>query len=78
MKCHGKYQRAICVFSVRDLPNLDRSRHMFANKFQKDNHPLAYDCMERRVFRKVFSEDNGNRPLDEKYYKQLDYVCNHI
>ena len=51
---------------------------MFANKFHMDYQPLAYDCMEQRIFDNVLSETKGKSHFNDSYYKTFDFVKNHI
>ena len=77
--CHGIYQRAICLGNVRQLQQLGRSPKMFFNKFRQDYHPLAFDCMEQRIFNNVKMEAKVMPPfLNDSYYKSMDFVKNHI
>ena len=78
LPCAGKYVRGICIFSTGDLPTLDSSPCMFANKFHKDYHPLAYDCMEKRIFDNVLRETKGQSQFNDSYYKRLDFVKHHV
>ena len=77
-KCHGRYQRTICVFTRPDLPDLTSSEKMFANKFSKKDDPLAYDCLESWHLNKLKLERQGHRHFDTTYYETLDFVKQHI
>ena len=76
--CRGKYQRGICIMSVGELQTLNNDPHLFVNKFERNYHPLAYDCMEQRIFRKVLNETKGPTPFNDSFYKEMDFVKNHI
>ena len=77
-KCHGIYQRWICIFSLHDLPSLTTSEKMFANKFSKKYEPSVYDCLETWHLNKLKMEKQGHRVFNTSYYETLDFVENHI
>ena len=83
LPCPGnRYQREICLMSVRHLPLLRTTLQMFVNKFRQDFHPLAYDCMEQHIFSKVLLKvTNHSSRLDEEtegYYMSMDFVKHHL
>ena len=45
--------RQICHFGVGDLPLLASRDELFANKFDYDYQPLAYDCMEELLYNRT-------------------------
>ena len=51
---------------------------MVVNKFEKNVEPLAYDCMEQRIFLKVLNETKGISRFNGNVYRKQDYVQNHI
>ena len=79
MQCHGRFQRNICLANVGQLQQLGQSPKMFFNKFRQDYHPLAYDCMEEKIFSNIRMETQGIHPfLNDSYYKNMDFVKNHV
>ncbi|KAM7532999.1 hypothetical protein Aperf_G00000123114 [Anoplocephala perfoliata] len=56
MVCPTKYVQSICIFGVAHIPVLQKAPHLFANKFQADFEPLAYDEMENWYFDKLRQE----------------------
>lgn len=76
--CAGMWVRQICIFGVEDLPLLASRPELFANKFFSDYQPLALDCMEERYYNLTRDELLGNRKLDLDFYKNLDFVKNHV
>ena len=81
-QCYGKYVRDICIFGISDLPKLKNRTELFANKFNVDFEPLAYDCMEQNYFRKVQEEERGrgrgrNR-FNVSFYTSLAFVKHQI
>jgi hypothetical protein len=77
-ECKGKWIREICIFGIGDLPLLAQRPEMFANKFNSDFHPLAYDCMEEMHYNRTRADLLGNRVFDDARYKRLDFVKNHV
>ena len=53
ISCYGKYQRGICIFSVKDLSRLVNRHEIFANKFYLNYNPIAYQCMEEWIMKKI-------------------------
>ncbi|ESO11476.1 hypothetical protein HELRODRAFT_139499, partial [Helobdella robusta] len=51
--CKGKWVRQICNFGVGDLPLLASRDELFANKFDYEFEPLAYNCMEELLFNRT-------------------------
>ena len=76
--CRGKAVRSICIFSIPDLPYLAQRPEMFANKFNLDFHPIAYDCMEELHYNITRAEMVGDRIFDTAKYKDSDFVKHHI
>ena len=68
--CAGKYVHDICIFSLRDLPNLISRQELFANKFYRDTEPMTLDCLEEWLRLKATS----NLPFDGQYYRDLPFV----
>ena len=79
LPCAGKYVRGICVFGVGDLKELGARPEMFANKFNSDFEPLAYDCLEERLHKRTTEElVRGDVELNESFYAELDFVKHHV
>ena len=64
--------------SLGDLNAVVTSNRLFVNKFERDYHPLAYDCLEEYVFNNTIQDINGINRLNLTFYKNLDFVKNHI
>ena len=43
--CNGHYERAACVFGVRDLSLLTSLPHFFAHKFRSNFQPATLQCL---------------------------------
>ena len=69
--CFGYYLRGICVFSVRDLPTLFHRNELFANKFQVNFDPVAYQCMEELILNR--SKSNSDLENTE-FYHQMPFL----
>ena len=56
-KCHGVYQRGVCVFGVEDLGwILAEGHHLFANKFDLKSDSLALTCLGEWLFNKTIAQ----------------------
>lgn len=73
--------RSICMLGVRHVPILVRRPELFANKFVMDFQPLAYDCMEHWIIRKMINE-KISRTIDPTFdttiYRQLYCSTDHL
>ncbi|KAM7538494.1 hypothetical protein Aperf_G00000074394 [Anoplocephala perfoliata] len=56
IKCGTKYVRSVCILGNPHVPQLQRTPHLFANKFHANYHPEAYDQMEKWYFCKLRKE----------------------
>ncbi len=56
-KCKGEYRHNICLFSMEDIPELVTRKEFFANKFQLEKNPIAYQCMEDWINKKVENKE---------------------
>ncbi|KAL8586566.1 hypothetical protein ACOMHN_053919 [Nucella lapillus] len=73
--CSGRFVRHICHFGPREVAVLARSRHLVANKFTYDLHPLAWDCTEQWYFRRVRrEEETGRVDVNTEHYRRLVIV----
>ena len=70
--------RQICIFGIRDLPLLASRPELFANKFYFDFQPLTLDCMEELHYNRTRDEIDGKLRLDLGFYRDLDFVQNHV
>ncbi|KAL8594816.1 hypothetical protein ACOMHN_047533 [Nucella lapillus] len=64
--CSGRFVRFICHFGVGDLSRLVGSSKMFANKFTYNFQPLAYDCLDLWLIRKMQEEEEEEEEVKEK------------
>ena len=79
MQCEGKYVRRICIFGVGDLKLLGSRPEMFANKFNADFEPMAYDCLEELLHNRTRREvETGVVQLNETFYSNLAFVKSHV
>ncbi|CAF1138072.1 unnamed protein product, partial [Brachionus calyciflorus] len=67
-KCNGKLRHGICVFGIRDLPNLITRNEFIINKLMLNVDPIAYQCMEE------WFDDKEK----EKSTLNLDFFCDYI
>nr|CDS30372.1 glycosyltransferase 14 family member [Hymenolepis microstoma] len=56
IKCETKLVRSVCIFGNPQVAQLQRTPHLFANKFHSDYQSEAYDKMERWYFNKFAKE----------------------
>ncbi|GAB1610376.1 N-acetyllactosaminide beta-1,6-N-acetylglucosaminyl-transferase-like [Argonauta hians] len=68
--CFGRWVRNICVFGLGDILYLTQKKHLFANKFYFNMQPLALECMEEWLLKKVCQPLN----IDLTYYKGLPFI----
>jgi hypothetical protein len=47
LQCKSRFQRSICLFSFRDLPLLTTRYELFANKFNLQEDPIVYQCLDK-------------------------------
>ncbi|KAA0185490.1 Beta-1 3-galactosyl-O-glycosyl-glycoprotein beta-1 6-N-acetylglucosaminyltransferase [Fasciolopsis buskii] len=74
-------QRSVCIMGVRDIPLLTKRFEFFVNKFVFDFEPLAYDCLEWWLFRKVRDErefGHTANEFDPAFYSNLYCSTNHL
>ena len=69
-QCHGMWKRDVCVFGIKDLPDLVVRKDLFCNKFYLDFQPLALDCLEAWIQQKTHCPT----PLDVEFYQGLSFV----
>ena len=51
---------------------------MFVNKLHADYEPLAYSCLEERIFRNVENDFKGVTSLDLDFYADSDLAKYHL
>ncbi|CAH8452739.1 unnamed protein product [Heterobilharzia americana] len=77
----SRVRRAVCIIGAANLPYIPSRLEFFANKFHADFEPIAYDCTEYYIMKKVLKEMRTNR-LDPNFnlthYTQLHCSQNHI
>ncbi|KAK7498618.1 hypothetical protein BaRGS_00010278 [Batillaria attramentaria] len=66
----GKSVRGVCIFGVRDLPQLVSRKELFANKFYMDFQPEALHCLDQWIMNK----SRAALPVETFYYRQLPFV----
>lgn len=64
----GHYVRDICIYGLGDLQWIIESPHLFANKFEAGQDPLALQCLERRLRLKVLRQ--AQVPLEQHWHLQ--------
>ncbi|CAF0913068.1 unnamed protein product [Brachionus calyciflorus] len=68
-ECKGIIRHEMCVFGIRDLPNILKNRTEYLiNKFMLNVDPIAYQCMEEWFDEKEKAKSNLN----------FDFYCNFI
>ncbi|TPP56488.1 N-acetyllactosaminide beta-1 6-N-acetylglucosaminyl-transferase [Fasciola gigantica] len=82
LSCMSKRsQRGVCIMGVRNIPKLIRRPEFFVNKFIYDFEPLAFDCLEWWLFRKIHDErEFGHTAIDfdPSFYRDLYCSRNHL
>ncbi|THD22338.1 Glycosyltransferase 14 family member [Fasciola hepatica] len=74
-------QREVCIMGVRDIPKLTKRYEFFVNKFLPDFEPVAYDCLEWWLFRKIRDERDFGRTatsFNASFYSDLYCSSNHL
>jgi hypothetical protein len=56
-ECKGIYIHNVCIYSLRDVPELVGRREYFANKFHLQYDPVTYQCMEEWMANKIKKEE---------------------
>uniref|UniRef100_A0A5K3FUQ9 Tyrosine-protein phosphatase domain-containing protein n=1 Tax=Mesocestoides corti TaxID=53468 RepID=A0A5K3FUQ9_MESCO len=74
--CSTKYVREVCILGKDHVALLRSVPHMFANAFQADYQPEAYDELEQWYFQRVMAEiasspHDGNSFDPSIYAKRL-------
>ena len=70
--CHGKFVRNICILGLGDISKAVKDIGLYANKFQYDYEPLAYDCLEEWLNERTWKQYLNDEPVDTRYYESLD------
>ena len=70
-ECGGDFVHGVCIFGTEDLPGLIKKKHgpLFANKFDLNSEPIAYECMEAWITYRTICPDVASFDLD--YYTEL-------
>lgn len=58
--CYGYYRNNICIFSTGDLSSLIERNEFFANKLLIEYDPIAYECMEEWLNKRIATHFNVN------------------
>ncbi|TNN13133.1 N-acetyllactosaminide beta-1,6-N-acetylglucosaminyl-transferase [Schistosoma japonicum] len=77
----SRLQRGVCIIGINHLSFITSQVELFANKFHHDFEPIAYDCTEYYIMRKVLNEMTSKQldaRFDVKPYSQLYCSSNHI
>ena len=70
--CYSQNSRhGICIFGIKDLPQLINRREFFANKFDPDFEYLTTDCIEEILHYRYIMDVPMH---DWYYYKNLPFV----
>lgn len=72
LPCSGKVLRGICVYGVRDAPQLAQRPELFANKFNLTFDYLGLDCLEERHRNRTMMRSRV--PFDGQLYRRLPTV----
>ncbi|CAH8825706.1 unnamed protein product [Trichobilharzia szidati] len=76
----SRVRRSVCIIGAGNLPYIPSRPEFFANKFDDDFEPIAYDCTEYYVMEKVIQEMKSNRldaNFDVTVYSDLHCSRNH-
>ncbi|CAH8450447.1 unnamed protein product [Schistosoma turkestanicum] len=76
-----RVRRGVCIIGINDLPYLTSGIEFFANKFHDDFEPMAYDCTEYYIMKKVLNEMKSKQldpNFDVTHYSMLHCSQNHI
>lgn len=78
LKCHSKRVRSLCIFGMRDIPNIIDLEQLFVNKFHIDHQPYALLCMAELIRNRTISQYMGLRKFDTTFYENLDMSHNNF
>ncbi|CAH8456926.1 unnamed protein product [Heterobilharzia americana] len=70
----GKSRHGVCLIGTYYLPFIPSRMEFFANKFSEDFQPIAYDCTEYYIMKKVLREMRSNQldaSFNVTFYSQL-------
>ncbi|CAH8452175.1 unnamed protein product [Schistosoma bovis] len=77
----SRMRRGVCIIGINNLPYITSRVEFFANKFHDDFEPIAYDCTEYYIMKKVLNEMTSKQ-LDPSFnlthYSILHCSQNHI
>ena len=74
-KCITKiFRNNICIYGVEDINRLIKLPHLFANKIMPETDFAALTCLYEKLFNMTYIEQDHNKKLDEKFYKNLATV----
>ncbi|XP_014785428.1 beta-1,3-galactosyl-O-glycosyl-glycoprotein beta-1,6-N-acetylglucosaminyltransferase 3 [Octopus bimaculoides] len=68
--CYGKWKRGVCIFSTKDLPNIFKKNHLFANKFYLHSNPTAIECLEEILHKRTITQAAFN----DTFYRHLKFI----
>ena len=66
--------RYICILGLADLSKAVIDIGLYANKFDYEYQPLAYDCLEEWLNEHTWKQFLNNETYDSGYYARLDQV----
>ncbi|VDP78993.1 unnamed protein product [Echinostoma caproni] len=76
-----RIQRFLCITGVKHIPKLISRPEFFVNKFIYDFQPLAYDCLEWWLLRKIKHEGESGQTVidfDPSFYNRGPKSCKHF
>ncbi|XP_059145298.1 beta-1,3-galactosyl-O-glycosyl-glycoprotein beta-1,6-N-acetylglucosaminyltransferase-like [Physella acuta] len=77
-RCAWRFVRRVCVLTTGDLPLLEHSKHLFANKFYLHTDRLVIGCLEEKLFNTSRDQALGLLEFDAGYYRRLQSVISQV
>ncbi|CAL1531916.1 unnamed protein product [Lymnaea stagnalis] len=74
----GRWDNADCVLSFGDLPEMLRSKKLFASTFHIREDPLVVSCLEERLYNETKSNFIDAESVNVSYYRNLNFVLSHV
>ncbi|ELT91705.1 hypothetical protein CAPTEDRAFT_90784 [Capitella teleta] len=69
-RCSSTYVRKVCIFTLRDLPDLISRKELFANKFYAEREPMTTECLDQWLK----TVEKAQLPFNGQYYRDLPFV----
>ncbi|CAL1543475.1 unnamed protein product [Lymnaea stagnalis] len=73
-----RFVRGICILTTGDLPFLERSAALFANKFHLDRDRLVIACLEERLFNNTRDGLSWMTAFNTSFYEKQLFVTHQI